>query len=70
MRPEDLSNPSTELVFPDVVVLRETIEIVLCRVGVKQVWVPRQLLPPTLLHPGDSGSLSIARGLAQDIGLV
>src|ERR1051326_3544887 len=65
---EEFSAAATQLRFPNVLVLRHGFETSLCRVGRKQVWVPRGVLPGSLSQPGDTGVLVIERGLAHDLG--
>ncbi len=66
---EEFTAAATQLRFRDVLVLRDGPEMLLCRVGSKQVWVPRRVLPDGLSAAGDAGSLTIDRGLARDLGL-
>ena len=52
--------------FRDVRVLRSTAPALLCRIGARQVWLPRNHICGKLWCIGDRGTLFIRRWLALD----
>jgi len=70
MLKDELTAAARRMTFHDVLLLRQGPGIALCRIGAKQVWVPKSLLPPELRGVGDFGSLVIEDGLASALGLV
>jgi len=63
---------SDRVAFQDVVVIRRTDLLVMCRVGMKVVAVPpRRMLPGTTISgTGALGQLVLSREMALNLGLV
>lgn len=58
------------LTFRDVRVIRSTSPALLCRIGDKSVWLPREHISGRLWCAGDRGTLFIRRWIARDRRLV
>jgi hypothetical protein len=56
--------------FLDVRVIRSTAPALLCRIGDRNVWLPRRHLSGKLWCTGDRGKLFIRRWLARDRQLI
>jgi hypothetical protein len=56
--------------FQDVRVIRAAASALLCRIGDRSVWLPRQHISGKLWCTGDRGKLFIRRGLARDRQLI
>ena len=56
--------------FQDVRVIRSTAPALLCRIGEKNVWLPRGHISGRLWSTGDRGKLFIRRWVARDRHLI
>ena len=56
--------------FQDVRVIRSTAPALLCRIGEKNVWLPRVHISGKLWCTGDRGKLFIRRWVARDRNLI
>jgi hypothetical protein len=56
--------------FQDVRVIRSTAPALLCRIGEKSVWLPREHISGKLWCVGDRGTLFIRRWVARDRQLI
>ena len=56
--------------FQDVSVISATAPALLCRIGEKSVWLPRQHISGKLWCTGDRGKLFIRRWIARDRNLI
>ena len=56
--------------FQDVRVIRSTAPALLCRIGEKNVWLPRWHISGKLWCTGDRGKLFIRRWVARDRNLI
>jgi hypothetical protein len=65
------TNDVDELVlFPDVRIVKSTAPALLCRIGDKDVWLPRLHVSGKLWCTGDRGKLFIRRWVARDRRLI
>ncbi len=65
-----MHDPDALVTFLDVRLLRTTPAALLCRVGVRQVWLPRRHVSGKLWQTGDRGKLFIRRWVADERGLL
>jgi hypothetical protein len=66
----DADHADDLLLFRDVRVIRSTAPALLCQVGEKSVWLPRQHISGKLWCTGDRGRLFIRRWVARDRNLI
>ena len=69
MATED-ANADDLVPFQDVRVVRSTAPALLCRIGDKNVWLPRSHISGKLWCTGDRGKLFIRRWVARDRNLI
>jgi len=65
-----MDNADDLVPFRDVRVIRSTAPALLCRIGEKSVWLPRQHISGKLWCTGDRGKLFIRRWIARDRNLI
>lgn len=63
-------NPDELVLFEDVRIVKSTATALLCRIGKRTVWVPRNHLAGKLRRRSDRGQLFIRRWVARDRRLI
>jgi hypothetical protein len=60
------TNPDDLVAFQDVRIVKSTAPAMLCRIGDRTVWLPREHISGKLWCTGDRGKLFIRRWVARD----
>ena len=64
------TNDDALVPFQNVRIMRSTAIALLCRIGARRVWLPRQHIRGRIFSTGDRGDLGIRHWVARDRGLL